>query len=116
MTQAELEKQKALIHKQIEELESSMPYLEEETKAVEPSRSLGRLTRMEALNDKGVNEHVLAENRKKLERLRNALRRIDDGTYGKCVRCGNEIPVGRLELVPEALICVPCSERKKPGR
>ncbi len=113
MTDTELQRQRELIEATIAELEASMPYLEEETKAVEPSVSLGRLTRMEALNDKGVNEQVLAENRKKLDRLHNALRRIEDGSYGKCIRCGNEIPPGRLEVVPEALICVPCSEKKR---
>ena len=91
-----------------------MPYLEEETKAVEPSVSLGRLTRMEALNDKGVNEHVLEQNRRTLEKLTNALRRMGTGEYGTCIRCGGEIPIERLRLVPEALVCVPCAERKKP--
>lgn len=113
MTHEQLGKQRLLIEREIDDIEASMPYLEEETQAVKPSVSLGRLTRMEALNDKGVNEHVLAENRKRIERLNNALRRIESGDYGTCIRCGNEIPIGRLELVPEALICVPCSERKK---
>ena len=75
--------------------------------------SLGRLTRMEALADKGVNEHMLAQNRKTLERLENALRRVDTEAFGKCVRCGREIPIGRLRLVPEALVCVPCAEKKR---
>lgn len=115
MTDQELQDQKALIETRIAEIESSFDYLAEETKAIEPSVSLGRLTRMEALNDKGVNEHVLAQSRQTLERLKNALTRIEKGTYGTCVRCGKEIPLPRLQHVPEALICVPCSE-KKPGR
>lgn len=115
MTEQELQDQKALIEQRIAKIESSFDYLAEETKAVEPSVSLGRLTRMEALNDKGVNEHVLAQSRQTLERLKNALTRIEKGTYGTCVRCGKEIPLARLQQVPEALICVPCSE-KKSGR
>jgi DnaK suppressor protein len=90
-----------------------MPYLTEETKPVEPSVSLGRLTRMEALNDKGVNEQVLSQARATLQKLHNALRRIESGTYGTCVRCGTEIPIGRLQHVPEALLCVPCAEKKQ---
>jgi DnaK suppressor protein len=115
MTERQLQDQKALILERIAAIESSFDYLAEETKAVEPSVSLGRLTRMEALNDKGVNEHVLAQSRQTLERLKNALIRIDKGTYGVCVRCGKEIPLPRLQHVPEALICVPCSE-KRSGR
>lgn len=68
---------------------------------------------MEALNDKGVNEHVPAEARKSLQRLHNALRRIEEGSYGTCIRCGKEIPLGRLQHVPEALVCVPCAEKRR---
>jgi len=116
MTEEQLAAQKELILSRIAELEGSFDYLGEETKAIEPSVSLGRLTRMEALNDKGVNEHVLAQNRQTLDRLHNALDRIDRGTYGVCTRCAKEIPMERLELVPEALICVPCAEKKSAGR
>jgi DnaK suppressor protein len=113
MTTDQLTAQKELILEEIAEIASSFDYLADETKAIEPSVSLGRLTRMEALNDKGVSEHVLAQNKQKLERLKNALGRIEDGSYGVCIRCGKEIPLQRLQHVPEALICVPCSEKKR---
>ncbi len=112
MTHEELADQRALVLQRIQEIQDSLPYLNEETKVVEPSVSLGRLTRMEALNDKGVNEHVLSQARKSLQRLENALRRMEQGTYGICVRCGKEIPLTRLQHVPEALFCVPCAEKK----
>lgn len=109
----ELMELKELILQRIHELEDQLPYLNEETQVVSPSCSLGRLTRMEALNDKGVNEHILGEAKRSLERLNNALSRVEAGTYGKCIRCGKPIPMGRLRLVPEALICVPCSEKPR---
>jgi DnaK suppressor protein len=40
-----------------------------------------------------------------------ALRRIDDGTYGSCVICGNPLPEGRLEARPEAARCMACQEK-----
>lgn len=40
-----------------------------------------------------------------------ALGRIDDGTYGRCIRCGQPIPTGRLEVRPMATMCVPCAEK-----
>jgi DnaK suppressor protein len=43
-----------------------------------------------------------------------ALERLDAGTYGRCVRCGNVIPDERLVAVPWAALCVPCSA--KPGK
>jgi RNA polymerase-binding transcription factor DksA len=37
-----------------------------------------------------------------------ALRRLDEGTYGYCVRCSNKIPHGRLAVMPETVFCVGC--------
>jgi DnaK suppressor protein len=40
-----------------------------------------------------------------------ALRRIEDGTYGLCVICGAPLPEGRLEARPEAARCIACQAR-----
>jgi DnaK suppressor protein len=40
-----------------------------------------------------------------------ALERIDAGTYGRCTSCGLAIPAERLDAVPSAALCVPCSAR-----
>jgi RNA polymerase-binding transcription factor DksA len=42
-----------------------------------------------------------------------AIRRLDRGEYGKCVICGKDIPVERLELVPETPFCVEDAEREQ---
>jgi DnaK suppressor protein len=44
----------------------------------------------------------------KLEGIHAALRAIDKGTYGLCERCGKEISVERLEVKPDATLCVQC--------
>ncbi len=49
-----------------------------------------------------------------VKEIDQALERIDDGSYGRCARCGEPIPAGRLEVLPWADLCVPCSGR--PGR
>ena len=52
---------------------------------------------------------------KKLQAIDNALDRIHQGKYGRCLKCGKEIPEERLEAVPWAAMCVPCAsveERK----
>lgn len=38
-----------------------------------------------------------------------ALRRLDDGTYGKCVECGGPIGAPRLDAIPEAATCIDCA-------
>lgn len=52
-----------------------------------------------------------------LERMFNdvesALQRIDDGTYGKCRYCGNEIDERRLAVRPSSSSCVACKQRVK---
>lgn len=42
----------------------------------------------------------------RLDQVDDAIRRLDDGTYGTCIACGKEIPAERLELVPETPYCV----------
>ena len=38
-----------------------------------------------------------------------ALERIEKGTYGECVKCGGEIASARLEVRPEAALCIDCA-------
>ena len=112
MTDEERSALRLRIEETMDELEESVEYLKEATRPIEPSVALGRLTRMEAIGEKGVNEARLHDIRRRLERLGNALARMDAGTYGRCLRCGNDIPLGRLQAVPESLICVPCAGKK----
>ena len=46
-----------------------------------------------------------------LIQVQDALKRIEDGTYGKCNTCGKQIPVARLEAVPWAAYCVEDQEK-----
>jgi RNA polymerase-binding transcription factor DksA len=41
--------------------------------------------------------------------VKRALGRIEDGNYGECVRCGEEIAPARLEARPEAALCIDCA-------
>ena len=46
--------------------------------------------------------------------VQDALRRIEKGTYGKCVECAEEIPPARLEAVPWAPYCLKDQEAHEP--
>jgi len=50
---------------------------------------------------------------KSLQQIDNALDRIKQGKYGRCVKCGKEIPAERLELLPFALMCVNCASAEE---
>jgi RNA polymerase-binding protein DksA len=48
--------------------------------------------------------------RHELEAIHEALRRIADGSYGRCEACGEVIPEARLRAIPTASRCVDCAE------
>ena len=55
----------------------------------------------------------LNRHRARLRAIEEALLRIDEGTFGSCEDCGEEISVGRLNAVPFALRCVECQETQE---
>lgn len=76
------------------------------------------LTRLTAYSDEpernGYDRQTLitqiALTRQVLAETTRALRRIAEGTYGRCGRCHTDIPVERLEIRPHARYCVPCQQ------
>ncbi len=48
-----------------------------------------------------------------LTQVDEALARIDEGTYGICVRCGNPIDSARLKVLPYATLCIRCKEEEE---
>jgi len=50
-----------------------------------------------------------------LLQIENALRRMDEGTYGRCSNCGQVINILRLEAVPWARFCIDCQELAERG-
>lgn len=45
------------------------------------------------------------------EKIRHALDRIENGSYGTCEGCGGEIPAARLDAKPSVSLCIPCQEK-----
>jgi len=45
-----------------------------------------------------------------LTQVEEALQRIEAGTYGRCLRCGNHIDYARLKVLPYATLCIRCKE------
>jgi DnaK suppressor protein len=57
-------------------------------------------------------EAVLAAARARRALVIDALRRLDEGSYGTCVDCGGSVPEGRLEVKPEAARCLTCQAKR----
>jgi DnaK suppressor protein len=45
-----------------------------------------------------------------LDKIEKALRKIEDGSFGVCEECGEEISIKRLEARPETTLCIRCKE------
>lgn len=72
-------------------------------------QSVGRLSRMDAMQQQAMAEALERTRQRDLVRIDQAQLRLADGEYGYCVECGNEIPDGRLAIDPMAERCVNCA-------
>lgn len=96
---------------EIEQTQKSIVSLEEKIKPIAPDDSIGRLSRMDAIQNKSVNEASLRAARVKLTQLKHAMANIDDPDFGTCDMCMEPIPAGRIMLMPETTRCVNCADR-----
>ncbi len=100
---------KSDIEKRIQEIKETLTQDDEETKPVSPDVSIGRLSRLDSMQQQQM---ALAQQRRmkdEQERLNNALKRMDEGTYGVCAFCRQPIEEARLEAMPDAVVCVNCA-------
>lgn len=111
MTKADRDKLKEKIITETENLKVNIKALEIGSRPVRPDNAIGRLTRMEAINAKSINEANLNAAKVKMAKLERALNKLDDPDFGICAMCENPIPVGRIMLMPETTLCVRCADR-----
>jgi len=57
-----------------------------------------------------MRNHVMRHSLQKLSSLQNAIKKIDEGNYGLCEACEEEIPLKRLQVLPGVSACVKCAE------
>jgi DnaK suppressor protein len=85
---------------------------EEESDPVEVDQSsVGRLSRMDALQSLAMAAAVERRREAELARIGAALERIEQGEYGECMSCGEAIALKRLELDPATPLCIRCAAR-----
>jgi len=60
---------------------------------------------------------IMDRERKLIKKIDEALERIENGTFGICISCGEEISKERLKVRPVADLCIECkSEEEKKGK
>ena len=80
-----------------------------DTVALDQSK-VGRLSRMDAMQAQQMAQETARRRQLQLQKIDNALRRIDAGDYGYCFKCGDEINVARLNIDPASTRCIGCMD------
>jgi DnaK suppressor protein len=71
---------------------------------------VGRLSRMDSMQSQAMARHGARLVEQEMNRIHAALKLMESGDYGYCIRCDEEISKGRLEFDPSLMICVECAE------
>ncbi len=109
MTLAEKQTFKEKLQATIAEVQKDIEDLKELTKPIPPENAIGRVSRMDAINNKAVNEAALRRSNLKLNKLETALRKVDEPNFGTCASCRRPIQPKRLMFMPESTRCVRCA-------
>ena len=99
------------IQEKVLKLQAEIAELKELTKPIAPENAIGRVSRMDAINNKSINEAALRKSEEKFKKLKYALTRIDEPEFGTCDRCKQPIQPMRIMLMPESNYCVGCASR-----
>ena len=114
MTPDRTEYYKKLLDELAAEIRSDLEEKGEDTAPVALDTSIGRLSRMDAMQSQQMALELKRRQQNRLIRIQTALDAIRDGRYGQCRKCGAAISEERLEVQPDALMCITCAS--KPNR
>ncbi|RUM88573.1 MAG: RNA polymerase-binding protein DksA [Thermodesulfatator sp.] len=112
MDEAQLEYFRALLNKKLSEL------LGEADKTLEEMTSSdGQVPdptdRASLESERSFELRIRDRERKLIKKIRKAIERIDDGTYGICEDCGEDIGFKRLEARPVTTLCIECKSKQE---
>lgn len=112
MTPEEKKEIRSEIEKNMEQARQTIESLRDQVKPVPPDDAIGRITRMDAIQQKNMSEASMRTAEETLYKLEQALGRLDEPDFGICGKCGKAIPLGRILIVPETRLCVPCASTR----
>lgn len=94
---------------EISKTEKSIEEYKDMVKPISPDVAIGRISRMDAINNKSVMEASLRQAEEKLKNLTKVLAQTGSKEFGICLKCKQPIPIGRILIRPESLYCVNCA-------
>ena len=112
MTKTELNKFKKILENKQDELE----HFVRNRDAITIEKSADALDEVQHAAERELAIRNLDRESNLLRNVRSALRRIEDGSYGTCLHCEEEISPKRLNAVPWASYCIQCQEQADRNR
>ena len=103
----------AALHELADELKALIEATADGARPVDLDAPIGRLSRMDAIQQKEMSQASRSAAERRLLQVRAALQRIDADEYGDCLDCGAEIGHARLSARPEAPFCIACQSRRE---
>lgn len=97
------------IESEIEKTRDLIVEYKELTKPVAPDVAIGRISRMDAINNKTINEAALRQAEERLQKLEKVHAKVGKPEFGLCAKCGKPIPLARILYRPESSRCVNCA-------
>ncbi len=97
------------------EIEAQLDASREDVKPVDLDEPIGRLTRMDAMQQQNMTKAGRRSLEARLKQIAGALAGVQTGDYGFCVRCDEPIGYPRLRARPESRLCVHCQEHLETG-
>lgn len=91
-----------------EALVTSLGKIEKDKKRVNGPLEADSSDQAQSLQNNEVVDHLDEMERAELDQINAALSRIENGTFGNCSECGNEIDDKRLKALPFANVCMDC--------
>ena len=105
-----IKKFKDLLIKEKDELKMlSLKTKDSRAPVILDQQSVGRLSRMDAIQQQNMNLATETNRNNKISQIENTLKRIELGTFGICISCGEEISEKRLLIDPTVLKCIGCN-------
>ncbi len=113
MTKEKLKKFKRIFEKQRDQIAQKGGGIIREDFLINPDDRLDEIDQAATDIDKEMRMRLCNRETLYLKKVEEALRRIEDGSFGECEECGEDIEFRRLEARPTATLCVSCKEEQE---
>jgi len=113
----DIENYRRRLQERLEALEQGMAASADDRKPVVLDQTrFGRLSRMDAMQQQAMSQAAGRMASVEKQRIKQALRRIEEDEFGYCLNCGEEIAEKRLNFDPSAALCIECAQAAEERR